>query len=143
VSRRWQAGVRTLLLTLAIVLPLRAAAQSNSIARDTGARLLARCEPAIELVDPDSTETLSRRRYGEAMSCLGFVDGFLYGHGWAAWREHRDMFFCPPEDLSAAEGARVLVDYLRRHRERLDSPAHVLLFSALSEAYPCTPALER
>jgi hypothetical protein len=143
VGERCKAAGRAAILAALFLHSLGAAAQYTSIARESGSRLLARCEPAIDFIDPESLETLTRRRYGEAMSCLGFVDGFLYGHGWAAWREHRDMFFCPPQDLAAAEAVRVLVDYLRQHRERLDSPAHVLLFSALSDAYPCDPRQER
>lgn len=112
---------------------------ADSIGKETGKRLLARCEPALDLLGVDSAASLSRARHADAMSCIGFVDGFLWGHGWAAWRQNRDMYYCPPEDLSGERAVPTLVDYLRAHPERLDAPAHVLLFAALSQAYPCRP----
>lgn len=113
--------------------------ESGNLGKETGARLLARCEPALEFLVEDSAASLSRDRYAEAMSCLGFVEGFLWGHGWAAWRERRDMYYCPPEAASAQEAVPVLVAYLHAHPERQDAPAHVLLFAALSNAWPCLP----
>jgi len=114
----------------------------GSLGKETGQRLLARCEPAQELL-AGGTASLSRDRYADAMSCIGFVEGFIWGHGWAAWRERRDMYYCPPEAASAQDAVPVLVAYLRAHPERLDAPAHVLLFAALSNAWPCTPVPQR
>jgi hypothetical protein len=111
-------------------------AAADSIGKETGKQLLSRCEPALELL-AGRAASLSRARHADAMSCIGFVDGFLWGHGWAAWRQHRDMYYCPPEDLSGRQAVPPLVDYLRAHPERLDASAHVLVFSALSKAYPC------
>ena len=70
------------------------------------------------------------------------VDGFIWGHGWAAWRQNSPMYYCPPDRFSAAEGVPALVQYLRTHPERLDSEAHILTFAALSSAYPCEPVLQ-
>jgi hypothetical protein len=70
---------------------------------------------------------------------VAFVDGFIFGHGWAAWRESRDMYYCPPENFSAAAAIPALVAYLRAHEDRLDAPAHVLMFAGLSDAFPCSP----
>jgi hypothetical protein len=91
------------------------------------------------MAEAGSRRILSDEEYAQAVSCLGFVDGFLWGHGWAAWREKRDMYYCPPEDLTAWQFVPVLVEYLRAHPERLDARAHVLLFSALTNTYPCVP----
>ena len=127
---------------LAIVVSLPAVAWAqDSIGKEDGAQLLARCEFAIRLLDQD-TASLSRDEYGSAMSCIGFVDGFIWGHGWAAWRQNSPMYYCPPARFSAAEGVPALVEYLRAHPDRLDSEAHVLTFAALSSAYPCEPVLQ-
>ncbi len=115
---------------------------ADGIGKETGKRLLARCEPALELLAVGAA-SLSRTRHADAMSCIGFVDGFLWGHGWAAWRQNRDMYYCPPEGLDGQRAVPTLVGYLRAHPERLDAPAHVLLFSALSKAYPCRPLPEQ
>ena len=114
----------------------------ESLGKDSGAALLTRCEPAVWMIEADgSSRFLSEAEYAQAQSCLGFVDGFMWGHGWAAWREHRDMYYCPPEELTAARFIPILVEYLRAHPDRLDARAHVLLFSALSSTYPCQPPL--
>ena len=130
--------VRATLAAVVVLLcvPARAA---DSIGKENGERLLARCEPALDLLATGGNAALSPGPHGDAMSCIGFVDGFLWGHGWAAWRENRDMYYCPPEDLSGQRAVPTLVDYLRTHPERLDAPGHVLLFAALTQAYPCRP----
>jgi hypothetical protein len=130
-------------LTVLVVLLCVPARAADSIGKESGGRLLARCEPALELVAGGATAPLAPSRHADAMSCIGFVDGFLWGHGWAAWRQHRDMYYCPPEDLSGRQAVTTLVDYLRAHPERLDAPGHVLLFAALTQAYPCRPLAEQ
>ena len=115
----------------------------DSLGKDSGAALLTRCEPAVWMIEAGSRRFLSDAEYAQAQSCLGFVDGFMWGHGWAAWREHRDMYYCPPEELTAAQFIPLLVEYLRAHPDRLDARAHVLLFSALSSTYPCQPFPEK
>ena len=122
-----------------MLLSIQPSLAQDKLGKETGARLLARCEPAIELFAAADAATLTRERYADAMACIGFVEGFLWGHGWAAWRERRDMYYCPPEAASARDAVPALVAYLRAHPERDDAPAHVLLFAALSDAWPCTP----
>jgi hypothetical protein len=111
----------------------------GGLGKESGAVLLARCEPALWMVEAGSRRLLSDEEYAQAQSCLGFVDGFMWGHGWAAWREKRDMYYCPPADLTAARFVPNLVQYLRAHPDRLDTRAHVLVFTALTSAYPCVP----
>jgi Rap1a immunity proteins len=114
----------------------------ESLGKDSGAALLIRCEAAVWMIEAGgSRRFLSEAQYAQAQSCLGFVDGFMWGHGWAAWREHRDMYYCPPAQLTAAQFIPLLVEYLRARPDRLDARAHVLLFSALSGTYPCQPPL--
>ena len=109
----------------------------GEMARQPGQVLLARCQPALQLLQAEAALEAGQR--ADALACVAFIDGFIFGHGWAAWREHGDMYYCPPADFSAAAAVPVLVEYLRAHPERLDAPSHVLLFAALSDAFPCTP----
>jgi hypothetical protein len=125
-------------LAMIAFLPMIAVAQ-GSIGKEDGAQLLARCEQALRLLDKGAAAELNRDEYGNAMSCIGFVDGFIWGHGWAAWRQSSPMYYCPPDGFSASEGVPALMQYLRAHPERLDSEAHILTFAALSSAYPCEP----
>ena len=129
-------------LCLLSAFALLAALAQVSMGKEDGAQLLARCEPAIRLLEVGTSADLTREEYGDARSCIGFVDGFIWGHGWAAWRQTSPMYYCPPEGFSAAQGLPAIVQYLRAHPERLDGEAHVLTFAALSNAYPCEPALQ-
>lgn len=114
-----------------------AGAEPDVMARRPAAELLAACEtlpaagPAVTLPPRD-----------EATRCLAFVEGFLWGHGWAAWRESRDMYFCLPGaeegTVSARDVIPAVVAYLREHPQRLDQPAHLMLFTALSSTFPCS-----
>jgi len=107
-----------------------AQAQSDVMARRPASELLAACETVPAQPGADSPA---------ATLCLAFVEGFLWGHGWAAWRESRDPYFCPPGEgpVAARSLVPVVVSQLRAHPERGDQPAHLMLFSALSIAYPC------
>jgi hypothetical protein len=120
---------------LALALAQQLHAGDGELAREPGTVLLARCEAALQLISGGGATAEER---ADGLTCIGFVDGFLYGHGWAAWREARDMYYCPPQAVSGHAAVPVLVAYLRAHPERLDAPAHVLLFAALSDAFPCT-----
>lgn len=107
-----------------------ALAEPDAMARRPAAELLAACR-AVPAGGPEATR------------CLAFVEGFLWGHGWAAWRTSRDMYFCPPGEegaVAARDMIPAIVAYLEAHRDKLDQPAHLMLFSALSSAYPCSPA---
>ncbi len=142
-----RAWVQSSLLAVCLVMivsavPAAPPAGNGSIAKQSGEQLLARCEPAVVLLSPGS-RMLDASASTAALTCIAFLDGFLYGHGWAAWRDGRDMYYCPPEGFSALDAAPLVVSYLREHPERLDTPAHVLVFAAFSHAYPCTPRSEQ
>jgi len=131
-----------LLIVLCVNYPQTIAADivgPAGIGKKSGAQLLARCEPALRLIEAGNDAGLSAAEHIDATSCIGFVDGFIWGHAWSAWRERADMFYCPPEQFSAREGVPALVNYLRAHPDRLIQRAHLLLFAAFNSAYPCQP----
>jgi hypothetical protein len=109
------------------------------IAKESGAELLARCEPALRLLDASGGEGPSAAEREQGLSCIAFVDGFIWGHAWSAWRERRDMYYCPPEGFSARQGVPVVVDYLKAEPARQVQRAHLLVFAAFNRAWPCIP----
>jgi len=133
----WRCPLPALFLVL-LVAPA-AAAESMAMGKESGAWFLERCEPALRLIEANSRRLLNDAEYAHAQACMGFVEGFIWGHGWAAWRENRDMYYCPPEGFSAPQAVPVVVQYLRAHRDRLDTAAHILVFAALSDAFSCRP----
>ncbi|HTS54839.1 MAG TPA: Rap1a/Tai family immunity protein [Burkholderiales bacterium] len=133
--RELAAGVTAVTLGLTPP-PLRA---QDGIGKEPGTRLLARCEAARRLAGPGGSAGLSADQLADAQACLGFIDGFVWGHAWASWRGAKDMWFCLPEGFSTREGIPVVLDYLEAHPDRLSEDAHLLVFLALTAAYPCVP----
>lgn len=132
-----------LLAIVLMTMPLAAAADLPGpvgIGRESGDELLARCEPALRIIESGSAAVLDAAQRDAGISCMAFVDGFIWGHAWSAWRERSDMFYCPPEGFSAREGVPVLVNYLREHEYRRIQRAHLLVFAAFNRAYPCMPS---
>ena len=127
---------------LAVALALgstRQALAEGGMGKEPGARLLARCQAAQRLADPGEAEALGSSERADGQACLGFIEGFVWGHAWASWRQASDMWFCLPADFSGERGVSVVVDYLQAHAERLQEDAHLLVFLALTAAYPCIP----
>ncbi len=128
--------------TLAAVLAfgtMPAALSEDGMGKEPGARLLARCESAQRLADAGEADRLSANQRADAQTCLAFLEGFVWGHAWASWREAKDMWFCLPQGFSGQQGVPVVVDYLQAHPDRLVEDAHLLVFLALTAAYPCQP----
>lgn len=129
-----------LLLILLLALPVAATASPlASIGLESGDELLARCEPALQIMGTAGAKDLAAAQREAAVSCIAFVDGFIWGHAWSAWRERSDMFYCPPEGFSAREGVPALVKYLREKEHRRIQRAHLLVFAAFNHAFPCMP----
>lgn len=114
-------------------------ASEDAIGKQPGRRLLDLCRTTVS---PGAGTNLpgSLLTQGDARACLAFIDGFVWGHAWASWREAKDMWFCLPEGFIAEQGAREVVGYLTAHPERLDENSHLLVFLALTAAYPCQRA---
>ena len=108
----------------------------DGLAREDGVRLLETCRAAEALLGGAQLEAAERI---DAALCIGFVEGFVWGQGWKAWRTGDDMYFCPPQGVGYEDMLPPLVAYLEARPERLIQRAHLLLFSALSSTYPCTP----
>jgi len=134
-----------------------AGAEPDVMARRPAAELLAACETLPNAGPEVTSPPMGLRPFppgghpswggparDEATRCLAFVEGFLWGHGWAAWRASRDMYFCLPGaeegTVSARDVIPAVVAYLKEHPQRLDQPAHLMLFTALSSTFPCSDA---
>jgi hypothetical protein len=128
-----------MLVVAAVLACAPPSARAQSMAKEPASRLLERCELAQRVLETGRRGALSRAQFAAAQTCVAFVDGFIWGHGWAAWRTQQDMYYCPPEGFSVAQAVPAVVEYLRAHPERLDTASHILTFAALSYAFPCRP----
>ena len=121
------------------LLALAAAPANADIGRESGDELLARCEPALRMLDPAQADGLKPGQREAGASCIAFVEGFIWGHAWSAWRERSDMYYCPPAEFGSREAVPAVVAYLRKQEGRRIQRAHLLVFAALSHAWPCLP----
>ena len=126
---------RVLLLFCACFVAVSSTLAGDGLAREDGVRLLDVCQTALEWQNGTQTDADARAK---ASLCIGFVEGFVWGHGWKSWRTGDDMYFCPPEGFGFRDAIPVLVAYLEEHPERLIQRAHLLVFSALSSKFPCS-----
>jgi hypothetical protein len=110
------------------------ASAADGLARQDGARLLAACRHAGQVI---AAERIASQAQSDALLCIGFIEGFIWGHGWKSWRTGDDMYFCPPDGFGFREAVPAVVSYLEEHPERLIQRAHLLVFSALSSSFPC------
>lgn len=121
----------------ALVVTAAAAHAADGLAREDGERLLVACTAAQRLIGGETPA--DRAEHVDAMLCIGFLEGFSWGHGWAAWRRNEEMYFCPPEGFDYRDAVPAIVSYLHEYPHRRIQRAHLLVFSALSRAFPCTP----
>jgi len=125
---------------LALIASTVAGPLHADIGRESGDELLAQCEPALALLESaDAALTQAQREAG--LGCIAFVEGFIWGHAWSAWRERSDMYYCPPDGFGARQAVPAVVAYLRQEQERRVQRAHLLVFAALNRAFPCQAPL--
>jgi Rap1a immunity proteins len=135
--RAWRAltaALWVLVLTEAGAALAQDANGQASMGKEPGARLQTRCEPLRNPAGP-----LGAAEQADIQACLGFIEGFVWGHAWAAWRSGTDMWFCLPQGFSGRQGVSAVIDYLDAHPDRLSEDSHLLVFLALTAAYPCKP----
>ena len=112
------------------------ASAADGLAREDGSHLLTVCRQAERVINSEEIDDKLRT---DALLCIGFVEGFIWGHGWKSWRTGDDMYFCPPDGFGYQDAVPAVVSYLEEHPERLIQRAHLLVFSALSNRFPCAP----
>ncbi len=104
----------------------------------TGEEMLEHCK---ESLNTDPVKDFNRG------ICVGFIEGFTAGHFVAETYHafhHRDEklediygHLCVPETTSRGQMARVLVQFLQAHPDKLKLPAALLIEDAFRETYPC------
>ena len=125
-----------LLCVIACAAATTSVGAADGLAREDGQRLLAACRHAEQVIAGEQPVSADER--ADALLCIGFVEGFVWGHGWKTWRTGDDMYFCPPEGFGYRDAVPSVVTYLEEHPERHIQRAHLLVFSALSSKFPCT-----
>lgn len=101
---------------------------------DNGHHLLKECGDIVHYLDTGEwRDTTVGGSY-----CLGMVNGMMNLNFIYQSQLGQQALFCLPEStIVNAEAARVVVSYLKRHPEQLDSDQGSLMFFAFRERYPC------
>ncbi len=99
-----------------------------------GNYLLQRCEAAVKaLSSPDATRQRAAISY-----CYGLLQGVrevnrLYEH-----KHGNSAYFCMgTKHLSHSETAKLVVNYLKQHPQRLHQTESILAVQALRQEFPC------
>lgn len=122
---------------LAIFLMFGAAFSSEVRAsEDDGNSLLADCNSAIRALDnrvtPSRAEALGIGR------CFGLIQGIKDLNTLYRVKDEGSAFFCPPDEVTLGQAARIIIKYMRDNPNKLHMPDSILIIAALEDAYPCT-----
>jgi len=130
--------VPALVAVLMLAVPAADAAGAWYRGGFTGEEILEHCRQSL---NTDAVKDFNRG------ICAGFIDGFTAGHYIAETYHafhHRDEklediygHLCVPETTSRGQMARVFVQFLQAHPDKLKLPAALLIEDALRESYPC------
>ena len=72
---------------------------------------------------------------------MGYIQGLLDAYTVFSTRDPSLNVFCMPDQgVSTAQARILIVKWLREHPKRLHEQARLLVFHALSEAFPCRNA---
>ena len=104
--------------------------------------LLAPLSVAWALSGADLKDICERREATFQLSCLMYVGGVSDGLNLApGFYRGQDVgskeIICFPEGVKQAVRKNIVVEYLEAHEEQLETPAEVLIYMALREAWPC------
>lgn len=151
------------LLFLACAVTAACAQMKGDFPKD-GNELLDSCSVAVDAADsPTSLSALSRDRFTEQMTKMGWCAGYLQATGDTMSAMQVRLYMigkmgvtlsgpdkvkeyaldglrgaCIPEKAPIIQVARVVVKWLREHPERLHELKSVLTEDALKDAFPCT-----
>jgi hypothetical protein len=110
--------------------------------RPDGNKLFTQCGKAVAMMDAteESGQRFSPEDYVQASFCLGYLSGFLDMHALYQVTAGNRVAFCVPSGVLSGHAARVVVQYLHEHAEKLHEDSVTLIILALKEAFPCSPS---
>jgi hypothetical protein len=123
--------MRRLVILGLLIWGTRVFSQSNYT---TGNELRSNCKYAISDSDADHATP-------QAGLCIGFVDGFQQFEQLtdiARKAPQNSRLICIPDGVTNGQSVKVVVRYLDQHPEALHKFAGLLVFEALTDAFPCS-----
>ena len=109
---------------------------SNTAKGDDGYKLLKRCDSFVKALD--GAKDLSNNELAGATDCAGFMQGITSLNMYYRLKGNVNVFFCLPKDgVNNAQAARIVLQYLRDHPEKLHRSESTLTIAALMEMFSC------
>jgi hypothetical protein len=131
---------RRLTLIAVVGLGLVAGFVKGEEGRADGNTLLQQCQAALAMAAPpaegqspeDAVMTMVR-----GSRCIGVLDGVsvtnkVFGEAYGV------RLFCEPEGFLSFQAARLVVNYLKAHPEKLKIQEVVLVIAAMKDVFPCS-----
>ncbi|MFA5677546.1 MAG: Rap1a/Tai family immunity protein [Pseudomonas sp.] len=104
------------------------------LAAADGNTLLQECSEILHFAE---TGYLDETSTG-APFCMGMVNGMMAMNAIYRAQSGNAPLFCPPQTtITNAEGARIVVEYLKANPQQLDKDPGSLMYFAFRDAYPC------
>jgi hypothetical protein len=94
-----------------------------------------RIDEADILADDNAAMVQAINRAACIIEIRGFHDG--YGAAMGVFNNGKASCFCLPDGVTFGQQARVIVKYANTHPEGQWAGAAILIWAALSDAYPC------
>lgn len=136
----FKAGIFNVLLVAAIALPIQQARSDNNAPEYTGNQLVNSCNQRnFEL---QNARWLNCVIYVEGVSA-GTIFGTAFGYAKAIGHPVSNdidlsvINICSPDNYTNQQAALIVSKYLQDHPTELNEPDAVLIYRALSQAWPC------
>ena len=131
--------IRLAMFCVLLLSPQRALAEDG---RPDGNKLFTQCSKAVAITEAteEAARAFSSEDYVQASFCLGYLSGFLDMNTLCQLTAGNRVVFCVPRGVLSGQAARVVVQYLQEHAEKLHEDGVTLIMLALKAAFPCAPA---
>ena len=106
-------------------------------AQADGRLLLERCSEAVKMLDSSGGSALGGLKGG---FCLGYIEGIVDYNVVTSvliLDKPDGTFFCPPQNVTVGQYARILTKFLRENPEILHESNSLVVTKAFGNAFPC------
>jgi hypothetical protein len=103
-----------------------------------GNALLSKCNALIDSLDTPSNNDTDKIKGLRMGYCIGMMQGTLNFNKLYELMLGKGALFCTPKSgITTIQAVRIVVEYLKKHPDKLHEHESILAYEAFKEAYPC------